>query len=501
MKRLTVAVLGLSAFAVAPPAAGQAAPRPLRAPTARSAEVYGPQPGATVVGSPSPEAPAPWLQQDQADSLYRLARSALSAGNYRTAARHFRSLRDRYPRSGYVADSYYWEAFALSKTGSGDRLKQAVGLLDLQAERHPDARTRRDAGELRARIRGQLAQQGDAEAAEEIAGIAAELAPPSPPRRGVVRVRPPRPPRAPRAIGPFRGRRSECDSEDDERLVALSALMQMRSEQAVPILKRVLERRDEGSVCLRRKAVFLVSQKRSAETARILLQSARSDPDPEVREQAVFWLSQVNTPEATAALDSILQHATDRNLQEKAVFALSQQRSEAASRALRDHLERTTTPDDIKENIIFWLGQRRSEENAQYLREFYARTTSPELKKKVIFSLSQMNLEENARWIMAIALDESASVEVRKNALFWAGQMRAVDIEDLTSLYDRMTDPEMREHLIFIYSQRRESAAVDKLMDIARNGTSRELRGKAIFWLGQSNDPRVIEFLMEIINR
>ncbi len=500
MKRLTVAVLGLSAFAVAPPAAGQAAPRPLRAPTARSAEVYGPQPGATVVGSPSPEAPAPWLQQDPADSLYRLARSALSAGNYRTAARHFRSLRDRYPRSGYVADSYYWEAFALSKTGSGDRLKQAVGLLDLQAERHSDARTRRDAGELRARIRGQLAQQGDAEAAEEIAGIAAELAPPSPPRRGVVRVRPPRPPRAPRAIGPFRGRRSECDSEDDERLVALSALMQMRSEQAVPILKRVLERRDEGSVCLRRKAVFLVSQKRSAETARILLQSARSDPDPEVREQAVFWLSQVNTPEATAALDSILQHATDR-LQEKAVFALSQQRSEAASRALRDHLERTTTPDDIKENIIFWLGQRRSEENAQYLREFYARTTSPELKKKVIFSLSQMNLEENARWIMAIALDESASVEVRKNALFWAGQMRAVDIEDLTSLYDRMTDPEMREHLIFIYSQRRESAAVDKLMDIARNGTSRELRGKAIFWLGQSNDPRVIEFLMEIINR
>ena len=36
-------------------------------------------------------------------------------------------------------------------------------------------------------------------------------------------------------------------------------------------------------------------------------------------------------------------------------------------------------------------------------------------------------------------------------------------------------------------------------MDIARDEQDTELRKKAIFWLSQSNDPRVAEFLLTII--
>ncbi len=495
MKTMTVSLVGvalmalMALMALVQPLAGQLS----RSPTAA------PQPDLAV------SAPAPWLQQDPADSLYREGRRALNDGDYRAAARYFRQIRQRYAESGYVADAHYWEAFARFRLDTSGQLKQALVLLEGQLERYPDAQTTRDARDLRARIRGRLAQRGDADAAERIATRAAQLAPPAPRASPAPRARQaPRAAPAPRArLGP-RARRyqdDDCDDDDDERLLALNALLQMRADQAVPILQRVLERRDEGSLCLRRKAVFLVSQKRSPETARILLNVVRSDPDQEVREQAVFWLSQVNTAEATAALDSILQNSSDVELQEKAVFALSQQRSPAASRALRDHLERDATPSEIKENIIFWLGQRRSEENAEYLRQYYASTDDAELKEKIIFSLSQMSLEENARWIMSIALDENETIDVRKNALFWAGQMNAVNIDDLVGLYDGMTDLEMKEHLVFVYSQRRESAAVDKLIDIGRNETNRELRGKAIFWLGQSRDPRAADFLLEIINR
>ena len=61
---------------------------------------------------------------------------------------------------------------------------------------------------------------------------------------------------------------------------------------------------------------------------------------------------------------------------------------------------------------------------------------------------------------------------------------------DLASLYATMDDREMREQLIFVYSQRDEPAAVDKLLDIAARGPDAELRKKALFWLGQSEDPR-----------
>jgi len=37
-------------------------------------------------------------------------------------------------------------------------------------------------------------------------------------------------------------------------------------------------------------------------------------------------------------------------------------------------------------------------------------------------------------------------------------------------------------------------------MTIAKTDPDREMRKKAIFWLGQMNDPRVKQFLLDIIN-
>jgi hypothetical protein len=68
-------------------------------------------------------------------------------------------------------------------------------------------------------------------------------------------------------------------------------------------------------------------------------------------------------------------------------------------------------------------------------------------------------------------------------------------------MYDRLQSREMKEQLIFVYSQRNDRDAVDKLMDIVRRETDRELQKNAMFWLGQSRDPRVPEFLLEFINR
>src|SRR3989449_3346861 len=125
---------------------------------------------------------------------------------------------------------------------------------------------------------------------------------------------------------------------------------------------------------------------------------------------------------------------------------------------------------------------------------------SEDLKEKVIFSLSQMGGAENGRWLMDIALNEREAIEMRKKALFWAGQTGA-DLGQLVTLYDRMQNEEMKEQLIFVYSQRHEAVALDKLIAIAKAEQNRELRKKAVFWLGQSHDPRAAQVLLEIINQ
>jgi HEAT repeat protein len=447
--------------------------------------------------------PAAWLRDDPADSLYRAAREALDRREYRTAADLFAQVPSRFPKSGYAADSYYWQAFALYRLGGTAQLKAALRALDTQRTSYPKAATKGDANALASRIQGELARLGDQDAVAQVVRVADAAAgppvPPTPPSAPVPPVPPtePRPPMPPTAPG---GDTSCSDDDDDTKLAALNALMQMDDEKARPILRRVLARRDPGSVCLRRKAVFLIAQESAEGTEDILLEAARNDPDREVREQAVFWLSQVGTDRAVGALDSILRTSKDPALQEKAIFALSQHGSPRAMKALRAYAERPDLSEELREKAIFWIGQSGGSENEAYLRALYGRLKEPELRKKVLFSVSQAGGPDNMRWLLGVARDKTQPIELRKQALFWAGQGDA-PIADLASLYSTLPERELREQIIFVYSQRDDSAAVDRLLEIARRDPDTELRKKALFWLGQSNDPRAAKALQEIIEQ
>jgi HEAT repeat protein len=434
----------------------------------------------------SPLPPEPWAESDPADSLYRLAREAMSRGDFKRAAEIFHRIPERYPQSAYAGQSLYFEAYSLYRSGGYEELDMARDrLMDLK-KRYPSI-AKKDGDPLLTRVCGELAKRGDEPCALSIDRKAQGD---SDVTGGETRT-----------IPGSQGRNCSPDADDDsdDRIAALNALLQMDAERAMPILQKVLARRDPCSVALRRKAVFLVSQKRTAETANILMSVARSDPDQETREQAVFWLSQV--PGSTGLLEEILKGNGDENIKDKALFALSQQNEPRAAQILRDFAARESENSDLREKAIFWLGQRHSSENTEFLRGLYSRLTNEDLKEKILFSLSQQKGAGNEQWLMNIAVNPKEDIELRKKALFWAGQS-GVAISEMARLYDRMNESEMKEAIIFGLSQRqRDAAAMDKLFDIAKNEKDPELRKKAIFWLGQSRDPRVQQFLMDLINR
>jgi HEAT repeat protein len=290
------------------------------------------------------------------------------------------------------------------------------------------------------------------------------------------------------------------DEADDVQTAALNALMQMDADRALPILKKVLARRDSGSTCLRRKAVFLVSQHDTPETANLLLDVARNDPDIEVRSQAVFWLSQVDDVRAVAALDSILVREKNLEIQEKAIFALSQHDSPEAQRAIRRYVERSDVPPEMQEKAIFWLGQGDDPENIAFLKSLFGRVKTREAKERIIFALSQSDASD-PKWLADIARNQAEPIEVRKQALFWMSQMDETTGSELGATYGTFSDREMKEQVIFALSQKEDKAAIDKLIDIARREPDKELRKKAVFWLGQSDDPRVAEVLAELLEK
>lgn len=457
-----------------------------------------------------------WLaRQDPADSLYRDGRAALSRSDYSRASEIFGRLVERFPSSKYAGEAMYYLAFSQYRIGGTEKLRSARAVLARLQSQYPNT-AKGDAASLRTRICGELARQGDEACAAEVTTKVAEIEKAErdaekrdreaeKAERDLARqeARTPTSTRTSSRSSTSTSTRTSCvgeDDEDDDRVTALNALLQMDSDRAMPILTKVLERRDACSVSLRRKAVFLVSQKRTAQTADLLLKIARNDPDQETREQAVFWLSQVPDERAVDMLEDILRNSKDEGLQNKALFALSQHRSGRGSAILREFATRSGASEELRGQAIFWLGQRPSTENTQFLRQLFSQLTSEELKDKVIFSLSQRRGVGNEKWMMDIVTNNRESVEIRKKALFWAGQS-GVGIAEIVPLYNRLTDRDMKEQVIFVLSQRRDPSAVDKLLDIAKNDRDSELRKKAIFWLGQSKDPRVQQFLLDLINR
>jgi HEAT repeat protein len=186
-------------------------------------------------------------------------------------------------------------------------------------------------------------------------------------------------------------------------------------------------------------------------------------------------------------------------LAEKAVFGLSQHDSPEANLALKELVTDRSVTEDVRENAIFWLGQSDDDGNVDFLRQAYLELDDPELKEKIIFSVSQSGSNEAVNWLLAVAGDRDEPTDVRKNALFWAGQADGAE-DRLISFYEDVGDRDIKQQLIFVYSQADGAASLRQLMDIARHEADHDLRENAIFWLGQSDAPEAMAFLEDLID-
>ena len=153
-------------------------------------------------------------------------------------------------------------------------------------------------------------------------------------------------------------------------------------------------------------------------------------------------------------------------------------------------------PDGIRRQAIFWMGQWPEDGVVASLEDMLHSFSADRMKEHVVMALSQHGGDRASRLLQGVAIDEGAERRLRDRSIFWLGQMReGAGTEALVELYDRLRDDKLRERVIFAYSQKRnDAAALDELLTIARSEPNRELRRRAIFWLGQVRDPRAVQF-------
>jgi HEAT repeats len=146
------------------------------------------------------------------------------------------------------------------------------------------------------------------------------------------------------------------------------------------------------------------------------------------------------------------------------------------------------------------LGAVPAREAANYLTSV-ARREEGKAGRNAIFPLTLIDSVEVWRDLLALARDASRPRETRKQAVFWLGQLAeapaTAGLDELVG--EAALDREVREQAIFALSQRPRDEGVPALVQVVRTNRDPELRRKALFWLGQSGDPRALQLIEELL--
>jgi hypothetical protein len=239
-----------------------------------------------------------------------------------------------------------------------------------------------------------------------------------------------------------------------------------------------------------------------ARVADELVRIARNENDNNaVRQQALQTLARLDHGAGIPALMELARAGGDSWLTREAVSALAHSGDPRARGYLRGVVERADLPDELLAVAIRGIGREfATARDADLLRRVYPKLTSERTKQSVINTLGEIGGSENERWLLGIARDENERQSLRRHALQHARRSGA-PIGELVAMYDRTTDPTMKEMLISVYVESGEKAATDKLLAILRSEENRALRRKAINHLSRSDDPRVKEALQRIVDQ
>ena len=225
-----------------------------------------------------------------------------------------------------------------------------------------------------------------------------------------------------------------------------------------------------GKKSLGSSAVAALSALEGGAGVPALMDLARNGGSVGTRRNAVFWLGQNGDPRARQMLHSVIEDGNEATrVRSHAIFALAH-------------------------------GGKTPPSEFAWLRSLYPRLDADALKEAIIQGM-QEDEREGGRWLVERALDARESLKLRKSALFWAGQREATPTAELLRVYREAKDVSLREHAIFVLSERKDEAATEAVLRIAREDSDTRMRGKALFWLAQKDDPRVKKLIADLVLR
>lgn len=291
-------------------------------------------------------------------------------------------------------------------------------------------------------------------------------------------------------------------SEDQAlRRSAAHAIGESRDRAALSTLQTLYAAVTEREL---RKAIVhaaAANEDRDAALA-FLVRVGKTEADDEVRKAAVHGIGEMGNERAIDELMSI--YASDQNLDLKrtVLHSLSEIETTRTSEKITAVARDTNENAELRKTAIHLLGERESDATVTELIKIYDTDRNREIRLTVLHSLSETKGQraEDKLFEVARAGDDA---QLRSMAIHILGER--ADRRSLALLSDTVdsnsAETEIQIQALHAISERAADEAVPLLLKAAKSHPNAQVRRAAIHWLGESGDPRALDFFHQVLTQ
>lgn len=213
----------------------------------------------------------------------------------------------------------------------------------------------------------------------------------------------------------------------------------------------------------------------------------------------LLWMDGAKDEESLELLKNLYSSTSNNDVKENIVHAIGNHQSEKLVIPFLKEVLKGMGEADVREQAAFWLGQRNTNDALTILTDVIYHDRSENVREQSIFAVSQMDDTRSIESLISFAKDKKLERDIRSKAMFWLGEKASKHaVKTLEDIADNDEDSEIQRQALFALTQN-DDGGVDMVIKIAKTHHNKKLRREAIFWLGQSEDPRALETLVEII--
>jgi HEAT repeat protein len=210
------------------------------------------------------------------------------------------------------------------------------------------------------------------------------------------------------------------------------------------------------------------------------------------------WLTGVTAADSIRTLRTLAVSGGLLPLREEAVFPISLHHAPEAVPALAE-LAGPANDLALREKAAFWLANQHGHDGFVAIQRFTRDDADAKFREKLTFDLTLAHDPAALEELIHMAHSD-ASPQVRKQAQFWMATSGAKKVAgELRNAAENDPNTEVRKSAVFALSRLPSDDAATQLIQVAQSSKDAEVRKQAVFWLGQSNDPRALDYLTRLL--